>query len=102
MPRCWPRCPSLVTLMVGVDSGPLHVAGATSTPTIGVWTGHHPLHYFDLGEHVTHLVPEDHERLLRGNVEAGAAYFQRHYRYQAYSDLRTSVLGVVRERLKDQ
>jgi FkbM family methyltransferase len=55
-----------------------------------------------LGEHVTHLVPEDHERLLRGNVEAGAAYFQRHYRYQTYSDLRTSLLGVVRERLKDQ
>ena len=24
-------------LMVGVDSGPLHVAGATATPTLGVW-----------------------------------------------------------------
>ena len=27
-------------LMIGVDSSPLHVAGATSTPTVGVWTAH--------------------------------------------------------------
>src|SRR5262249_50219216 len=35
-------------LMVGVDSGPLHVAGASGTPSVGVWTRHHPVHFYDL------------------------------------------------------
>ncbi len=89
-------------LVVGIDSGPLHVAAATSTPTIGVWTGHHPLHYIGHADNVTHLVPEDHQRLLRGDAEAGAAYFHRHYCYQTYGDLRQSLLELARERLDDQ
>jgi FkbM family methyltransferase len=89
----------LSSLMIGVDSGPLHVAGATSTPTIGAWTNHHPLHYFALADHVTHLVPEEHERLLRGNASAGGAFFRRHYRHATYRDLRESLLELVGERL---
>jgi len=42
---------------VGVDSGPLHVAGATSTPTIGVWTEHEPRRFFDPHPHAVHLIP---------------------------------------------
>src|SRR5262249_3347224 len=53
-------------LMIGVDSGPLHVAGATSTPTLAIWTQHHPVHYFDLAGNVTHLVPEDHATRAAG------------------------------------
>ncbi len=78
---------ALSSLMIGVDSGPLHVAAATDTPTIGVWTGHHPLHYFGHADNVTHLVPEDHVRLLRGDRNAGAKYFRERYRFQTYRDL---------------
>ncbi len=47
-------------LFIGVDSGPLHVAvGCHQTPAIGVWLEHSPVQFCDLGEHVTHLVPED-------------------------------------------
>jgi len=91
----------LCALMVGVDSGPLHVAGATSTPTIGVWTGHHPLHYYGHADNVTHLVPEDHARLLRGDRAAGLAWFRDHYRHQTYRDLRAELPALVRERLRD-
>jgi Glycosyltransferase family 9 (heptosyltransferase) len=75
------------TLLVGVDSGPLHVAGATTTPTLGVWTRHHPLHYFAHADNVTHLVPRNHGELLRGDRAAGEAYFGGHYRFEAYDDL---------------
>lgn len=33
-------------LLIGVDSGPLHLAGLTDTPALGLWTdGHHPARY---------------------------------------------------------
>ena len=89
----------LCTLMIGVDSGPLHVAGATTTPTIGVWRKHHPLHYYGPSANVHHLVPEDHERLLRGNVAAGKAYFQQHYSARTYRDLDHALQGLLCERL---
>lgn len=73
------------TLMIGVDSGPLHVAGATTTPTIGVWTHHHPVHFFDLAENVFHLVPGDHESLVTG--PAARDYFATDYRHRAYKQL---------------
>lgn len=51
------------SLMIGVDSGPLHVAGATDTPTIAIWTGHHPSRFYDLCPNVTHLVPHGPYRI---------------------------------------
>ena len=90
------------SLVVGVDSGPLHVAAAVAaassnsefriptaapTPTIAVWTGHHPLHYFGLADHVTHLVPGDHASRLRGDPATGLAFFQEHYRHHTYRQL---------------
>ena len=65
-------------LLIGVDSGPLHVAGATDTPTIGVWTQHHPVHFFDLADNVLHLVPGDHEKLRVG--PQAVEYFRTAYR----------------------
>jgi len=91
----------LSTLMVGVDSGPLHVAAATTTPTIAVWTGHHPLHYMALADNMIHLVPENHRELLRGNQNVGEIYFRDHYRYQTYSDLEDTLVATVEQRLKD-
>jgi ADP-heptose:LPS heptosyltransferase len=90
----------LSTLMIGVDSGPLHAAGATSTPAIGVWLGHHPLHYFGHADNVTHLVPEDHARLLRDGRAAGEAYFRAHYRFHGYKDLAGELNAQVRQRLE--
>jgi ubiquinone/menaquinone biosynthesis C-methylase UbiE len=80
-------------LMIGVDSGPLHVAGACSTPTIGVWTRHHPVHYFDLAANVTHLVPEDHASYAAG--PHALAFFARNYRSRAYKQLYVELPALV-------
>ena len=91
----------LASLMIGVDSGPLHVAGATSTPTVAVWTKHHPLHYFGHANNVTHLVPKHHEELLRGDREAGSQYFRAHYRHRPYDDLESELTTWVHDQLRD-
>ncbi len=85
------------TLMIGIDSGPLHVAGATSTPTLAVWTRHHPVHFFDLADNVEHLVPEDHATLAAGVV--GATYFENHYRHRTYQSLQAELPAEVERRL---
>lgn len=73
------------SLMIGIDSGPLHVAGATSTPTIGVWTQHHPVHFFDRADNVMHLVPGDHEKTAAG--KPALDYFVKNYRHHIYKQL---------------
>ncbi len=72
-------------LMIGVDSGPLHAAGATTTSTIGVWTHHHPIHFFDLADNVTHMVPGDHEKAAAG--APALDYFKQNYRHHVYKQL---------------
>lgn len=74
-----------VSLVVGIDSGPLHVAGATDTPTVGVWTRHHPVHYFDLAKNVLHLVPDNHREFARH--DGSFAFFATNYAYQPYTVL---------------
>lgn len=76
---------ALAGLAVGVDSGPLHVAGATATPTLGVWTAHHPVRFYDRAANVTHLVPERHADLAPG--PQALAYFTANYRHRTYRDL---------------
>jgi FkbM family methyltransferase len=87
-------------LLVGVDSGPLHVAGAMTTPAVGIWVGHHPIHYFGLADQVTHLVPDGHAGMLRGDRAAGEAFFRHRYRHQTYRDLEASLRALVRQRLE--
>ncbi|HVC92395.1 MAG TPA: FkbM family methyltransferase [Pirellulales bacterium] len=87
------------TLVLAVDSGPMHIAGATRTPTIAVWTRHHPLHYFGHAPNVFHLVPEGHRAMLRGDRAVGAEYFAKHYDHATYSDLSAVLPRLVRERL---
>ncbi|MBS0203967.1 MAG: hypothetical protein JSS49_13765 [Planctomycetes bacterium] len=89
----------LSTLMIGVDSGPLHVAGATSTPTLGVWTRHHPIHYFGHASNVLHLIPQNHAELVRGNGAVAEAYFTAHYCHQTYSELEDSLWAEVKSQL---
>jgi ADP-heptose:LPS heptosyltransferase/2-polyprenyl-3-methyl-5-hydroxy-6-metoxy-1,4-benzoquinol methylase len=102
------------TLMIGVDSGPLHVAGATSTPTIGVWTHHHPVHFFDLADNVIHLVPGDHESYIRApsagesgckecqGCKGAAKFFTDNYRHRVYKQLYVDVLAQVESMLTGQ
>lgn len=73
------------SLMIGIDSGPLHIAGATTTPAIGVWTELHPIHFFDIAPNVIHLVPEKHETLAAGPL--GLEFFRRQYRHLVYRKL---------------
>jgi FkbM family methyltransferase len=80
------------SLVIGIDSGPLHCAMATDTPTIGVWTYHHPIHYADYAPNTLHLVPYHHRQLIRGNAYLGEQAFQR-YRYRTYHCLLESLLG---------
>ena len=87
------------SLFIGVDSGPLHVAGACSTPTVAVWSGHHPLHYFGLADQVTHFIPEQHVNMLRCNVKAGRLFFEERYRYRTYANLGQELPRLVRELL---
>ena len=67
-------------LVIGVDSGPLHVAGATTTPTIGVWTGHLPIRYYDVADNVTHLVPADWRQNMS---DSQASVFERLYKFRS-------------------
>ena len=85
------------SMLVGIDSGPEHVAAATTTPTLIVWRRHHPYHYFGLAENVTHLIPPGADNLLRGDhQDAGKLYFERHYRFQHYErNLRIELPGIV-------
>jgi ADP-heptose:LPS heptosyltransferase len=83
----------LSTLFVGVDSGPLHVAGATDTPTLAVWTEHHPVHFFDLADNVTHLVPVGHARLAAG--PEAVRFFEASYRHRTYADLEAELPALV-------
>lgn len=78
--------------VVGIDSGPLHVAAATTVPTIGVWTKHLPVHYFDYSL-VQHLVPDNWRDRLP--IET-AEFMARNYDLTTYSD---SISAAVRSKL---
>ena len=71
-------------LVIGVDSGPLHVAGSTETPTLGVWKGHSPLQFYDLCPNVTHLVPEQWRSIPPCQHDHAAQFFSEHYAYRTY------------------
>ncbi|HEY1065176.1 MAG TPA: methyltransferase domain-containing protein, partial [Pirellulales bacterium] len=84
-------------LMVGIDSGPLHVAGATSTPTLAVWVGHHPVHFFDLAPNVLHLVPSGGNGAASG--PAALEYFQKQYASHTYLSLNVDIPAMVEHKL---
>ena len=90
----------LSAMMIGIDSGPLHVAGATSTPTLGLWTRHFPGKYFDLCDNVTHLVPDAWRELPLASNPDASEFFLRKYRYQIYHDLETTLLETIVDRVQ--
>jgi len=75
-------------LVVAIDSGPQKVAGATETPTVAVWTGHHPVQFFDLCPNVIHLVPGNLHEIPPGQDVRAQRYFLAHYRHEYYAPTR--------------
>jgi len=47
-------------LLIGVDSGPLHLARFTRVPALGLWFGHHPAHFALPRVNTTHIVDDRH------------------------------------------
>jgi len=90
-------------LCIGIDSGPGHVFGSDtlSTPTLIVWQKHHPVHYYELADHVTHVVPSKHEQYIRGDVAIGREAFESLYNaYVCQRHLRYELPELVAERLQ--
>lgn len=83
-------------LYIGIDSGPLHVAGATHTPTIAIWRKHHPINYFDLADNVMHLLPSDADENIRGKESQKAKhFFEENYNHIYYNDLHKELLKTI-------
>lgn len=74
-------------LLIGIDSGPLHVAGATETPAIGLWVKHSPYNYLDNCPNIINLVPTNWQDYLRGNKETAKKFFEEHYNFDIYDNL---------------
>ena len=85
---------------VGIDSGPGKCATATETPTLIVWTGHHPALFHDPAPNTTHLVPAGHRDnpILRGNMHV-AEWFEAHYHWRTYDEC--CPIGEVKNWLKE-
>lgn len=69
---------------VGIDSGPSKCASATDTPSLVVWTGHHPALYHDPALNTTHLVPEGYCGMLLPSSGMVSAWFEANYRVVKY------------------
>lgn len=71
---------------VGIDSGPGKCASATGTPSLIVWTGHHPAVFHDPAPNTEHLVPAGYHSFapVRDHI-AVVEWFEKHYRTREYS-----------------
>lgn len=87
---------------VGIDSGPGHLAAATDTPGVIVWTGHHPTKYFDdPNPTLTHLVGPAAVDDCDG--EEVQKWFEAtfNHRYLGHSDLAATVVAMMGDKLKE-
>lgn len=76
---------------VGVDSGPAKCASATETPSLVVWTGHHPAQFHDPAPNTFHLVPIRHQHGPPiNNAPKVLKFFEEHYRYREYAGITPS------------
>lgn len=72
-------------MMIGIDSGPAHIAGALDTPTYCIWRKFFPACNFDLADNVTHFVCND--SLDHAPDDAALEFFDRAYRKAYYDDI---------------
>ena len=86
---------------IGIDSGPSKCASATSTPSLVVWTGHHPAAYHDPAPNTTHLVPDNYHSMhpVCGDEEV-AAFFERWYNVRTY-DRDSSPVPIIKAWLEE-
>lgn len=78
---------------VGIDSGPAKCASATNTPTLVVWTGHHPAPFHDPADNTTHLVPTGYHDLQPVCNDPGVVrFFEENYNVVQYRN--DPVVGV--------
>lgn len=87
---------------VGIDSGPAKCASATDTPSLVVWTGHHPARFHDPAPNTMHLVPRGYHCLDPVNYNEGVVkWFEANYNVRAYDrDMTYQVGKWLREVLK--
>ena len=72
-------------VFVGIDSGPGKCASATETPSLIVWTGHHPAVFHDPAPNTTHLVPQGYHSLPPVCNDPGVvAWFEANYNVRQY------------------
>ncbi len=80
---------------VGIDSGPSKCAAATDTPSLVVWTGHHPAPFHDPAPNTTHLVPVGYHGLQPVLDDPGVIrFFEASYNVRKYD--RDPVLEIER------
>jgi hypothetical protein len=75
-------------LFIGIDSGPQKIAFSTNTPVLAIWVANHPYHFADNTANAIHLIPENHQDLLRGDKNAAMKFFEKHYWYVPYAPYR--------------
>lgn len=75
------------SLCVAIDSGPQKIAGATTTPTLAVWLGHHPVQFYDFADNVTHFVPTNHHQNALIRDRRVRWYFEEWYVHLTYRNL---------------
>jgi len=73
---------------IGIDSGPSKCASATKTPTLVIWTGHHPSPFHDPAPNTTHLVPVGYHGLEPVCNDPGVIkFFEANYNVRKYENL---------------
>ena len=84
---------------VGIDSGPAKCASATDTPSLVIWTGHHPAPFHDPATNTTHLVPVDYHDMHPVYGDQGVTkWFDDHYKVWYYNG---DIVGRVKDWLKE-
>ena len=70
---------------IGIDSGPSKCASATETPSLVIWTGHHPAAFHDPAPNTTHLVPVGYHGMVPVNNDPDVVkWFEEHYNIRQY------------------
>lgn len=84
---------------IGIDSGPGKCASATETPSLIVWTGHHPAQFHDPAPNTTHLVPVGYHNMQPICGDTGVIrWFEANYRTIPYRD---NMTGLIKEWLEE-
>lgn len=69
---------------IGIDSGPGKCAAATNTPSLIIWTWHHPSFFYDPAPNVTHLIPENHADIVVNGCKPVVDWFEKNYNWRTY------------------